>query len=57
MSPFAPAQDPLGDKVMGHGAFVGTDAGEFMGIPDSGQAVRIPFADTLQWRDGKFAGR
>ncbi|MEC8504280.1 MAG: ester cyclase [Actinomycetota bacterium] len=44
------------DKVMAYGAFVGTHSGEFMGMPASGQAVRIPFADILQWRDGKIAG-
>jgi ketosteroid isomerase-like protein len=45
-----------GDKVMAYGAFVGTHSGDFMGVPPSGQAVRIPFADILQWRDGKIAG-
>ena len=44
------------DKVMAYGAFVGTHSGEFMGMPASGQAVRIPFADILEWRDGKIAG-
>ena len=45
-----------GDKVMAYGAFVGTHSGEFMGMPASGRAVRIPFADILEWRDGKIPG-
>ena len=45
-----------GDMVMAYGAFVGTHEGEFMGIPGSGQGVRLPFADILEWRDGKIAG-
>ena len=44
------------DKVVAYGTFVGTHSGDFMGMPGTGRTVRIPFADILQWRDGKIAG-
>jgi len=45
-----------GDRVVAYGNFVGTHTGDFMGMPGSGNAVKIPFTETLEWRDGQIAG-
>lgn len=44
-----------GSKVVAIGAFVGTFTGEMMGMEGQGQQVRMPFADVIEWRDGKMA--
>lgn len=41
-----------GDKVAARVEFVGTHRGEFMGIPPSGNQVRMPVIDIFEFRDG-----
>lgn len=42
-----------GDKVMTRGVFIGTQRGEFMGIPSTGKAVRVSYMDEWRIADGK----
>ena len=42
-----------GDKVAAMVEFTGTHEGEFMGIPPSGNKMRMKVFDLLQFRDGK----
>lgn len=42
-----------GDKVAARVDFVGTHQGEFMGIPPSGNQMRVQVLDILQFRDDK----
>ena len=42
-----------GDRVVTRGVFVGTHAGDFMGIPATGRAVSIKYLDIWRLENGK----
>lgn len=44
-----------GDRVVAHGAFSGTQEGEWMGVPSSGKSFRSEVMDMFRFEDGKIA--
>lgn len=42
-----------GDRVATRGHFTGTHQGEFMGVPATGKAIKVPFIDIWRIENGK----
>jgi steroid delta-isomerase-like uncharacterized protein len=42
-----------GDRVATRGTMIGTQRGDFMGVPPTGQAVRVPYIDIWRVEGGK----
>ena len=43
-----------GDSVVVHYTWTGTQKGEYLGVPASGNKVSVPFVDTFDIEDGKI---